>query len=118
MEAEAQRPKPYAGKTILLVSHKGKVDSAKTNANGTISLKLKEGSYRLIESWRYYKRSPDGSDIKRFQDSCLKAEWTKEFEIIVVRKKRATIIPKQDIVENCPWRMPCLKESEMPPMPE
>jgi hypothetical protein len=118
MEADAQTPKAYAGRTILVVSDKGKVDSAKTNANGSVSLKLKQGSYRLLESWRYYRQSPDGSDINRFVDSCLRLEWSKEFETIVVRKKKATIVPKMEIIEQCPWRTPCLKESEMPPMPE
>src|SRR4051812_22262680 len=59
IEAEAKKEKPYAKKTIILVSSEGKIDSIKTNSSGIIKYKLKPGNYKLFESWRYYKTSPN-----------------------------------------------------------
>jgi hypothetical protein len=118
MAAEAEKPKPYARKTIITVSGDGRIDSARTNNSGLLTLRLKPGSYKLFESWRYYQRSPDNSSLENYNDSCLKSEWNKEIKTIVIKGKNLKIIKGNDIYEFCPWSLPCLKESSMPPMRE
>src|SRR5581483_9411013 len=63
MEADAQKPKPYTSKMIIIVSDKGKVDSAKTDASGLLKKKLDQGNYKLYESWRHYKSTPNGESV-------------------------------------------------------
>ena len=116
MLAEAQKPKPFANKTIIIVSAKGKADSVKTNTNGELVLKLKKGNYKIYESWRYYKKAAGGIKIADFDKECLKNEWKKEIKEIVVSKKEFKVIDKNVIVEDCPWNLPCILESAKPPV--
>ena len=115
MLAEAQKPKPFANKTIIIVSAKGKADSVKTNTNGELVLKLKKGNYKIYESWRYYKKAAGGIKIADFDKECLKNEWKKEIKEIIVSKKEFKVIDKNVIVEDCPWNLPCILESAKPP---
>ena len=55
MQEEATKPKPYANKMVIVISAAGKVDSVKSNTNGVIKLRLKRGTYKIYETWRYYK---------------------------------------------------------------
>jgi hypothetical protein len=118
MIAEAQQPKPFANKTIIIVSAKSKVDSAKTNNNGELVLKLKKGNYKIYESWRYYKQGAGGIKLADFDKECLKNEWKKEIKEITISKKEFKFIDKNVIVEECPWNLPCILESAKPPASE
>lgn len=118
MLAEAQKPKPFANKTIIIVTAKGKADSVKTNTNGELVLKLKKGNYKIYESWRYYKKGAGGLKIADFDKECLKNEWKKEIKEIIVSKKEFKVIDKNVIVEDCPWNLPCILESAKPPASE
>ncbi len=118
MLAEAQKPKPFANKTIIVVSKKGRADSAKTNTNGELVLKLKKGSYKIYESWRYYKKGASGLKLADFDKECLKSEWNKETKEIIVSKKEFKVIDKNEIVEECPWNLTCILESAKPPASE
>lgn len=118
IEAESKKPKPYAKKTIVILSNAGKADSVKTNSSGTLKLKLKPGTYKLFEAWRYYKASPNGMPLADFDAECLKTEWQKEIILITVAAKTSSCTPKNDIVTFCPWAIPCMLESSRPPMPQ
>jgi len=116
--ADAAKPKPYANKTLVFVSAKGKIDSVKTNNNGEFSAKLKVGTYKLFEAWRYYKKAAGGLAVSDFDGECLKAEWKKEIKEIIVTKKETKISDKNEIIEICPWNLPCILESHRPPARE
>ena len=65
----------------------GKIDSAKTNDAGVLNIKLKVGTYKLFEAWRFYKKATGGLVVSDFDGECLKNEWKKEIKEIVVTKK-------------------------------
>ena len=114
MEEDAKKPKPYAHKTIIIISEKGKIDSVKTDGEGTFKKIVKYGKYKLYESWRYYKKTPDGSSIVEFDSACLKKEWKKEFKIITITKEKITEEIKFELIEKCPSMVPCVLEKYIP----
>lgn len=116
--ADAEKAKPYANKTIIIVSAKGKIDSAKTNDAGFLNIKLKVGTYKLFEAWRFYKKATGGLVVSDFDGECLKNEWKKEIKEIVVTKKENKISEKNEIIEICPSNLPCVLESRRPPARE
>lgn len=116
--AQATKSKPYADKMVMIVSQKGKVDSVKTDANGTFKTTLKAGTYRVFEAWRYYKKATGGMLVGDFDAECLKKEWKKEIKEIIVTKKETKVLDKNEIVEVCPWDLPCIIDSHKPPRPE
>ena len=118
MQADAQKAKPYSNKTLVVVSAKGKVDSAKTNAEETFKINLKPGTYKLFEAWRYYKKAAAGLAVNDFDKECIKTEWKKEIKEIVVTKTEIKITDKNEIIEICPWNLPCILESHKPPAHE
>src|SRR5687768_12514434 len=74
IEEEARKPKPLSGKTIMLVKD-AEIDSVRTDKNGMMKKKLRNGEYKLLESWRYYHGTPDGSEMSNYDRDCLKNEW-------------------------------------------
>ncbi len=115
MEHEAEKPKSYSGKTIVIVSESGKIDSVKTDKDGSFKRSLKYGKYKLFEAWKYYKTTPDGTAISLFDKACLDLEWKKEFRSISVTKTKTSEEEKYQINLKCPWSVPCLLEQNMPP---
>lgn len=115
MEKDAQTPKPYTNKTVVIISESGKIDSVKTDASGVIKLKLKAGTYKLYETWRFYKKTPDNTDLIRFEADCLKEEWAKEFQILTVTKKSFSTQEKLNITEFCDYQIPCFIHNYKPP---
>jgi hypothetical protein len=118
IQAEAEKDRPYSKERIIMVSETGKVDSLKTEKSGILKLKLKPGNYKLYEPWRYYKTTTQGLNPKDANASCLKLEWEKEILQIAVTTKGCNIVRKTDILRYCPWAIPCILESAMPPMPQ
>lgn len=112
------KPKPYANKTIVIISNKGNVDSLKTNETGFFSVKLKKGSYKVFESWRFYKKGSEGLPESNFEKDCLKIEWQKEILEIIITKKGIKITNKNKIINHCTWDLPCMHESNKPPVSE
>jgi hypothetical protein len=110
MQLEAGREKPYAGKILIIESGKKKIDSVSTDSGGMATFKLKRGSYRVLEPWRYYRSTPDGSDAGNYNEACLKQEWNREFMLIKISFKKTIIEKKMPLVRHCPWQMPCLNE--------
>jgi hypothetical protein len=110
MLREAEKPKPYSNKTVMCVSTKGRIDSAKTDENGKARFKLKKGSYLVYESWRYYLYTPFNIPIESFDRECLKSEWQKATCKIVVDRKAANVVGLHPIVVPCSWNAPCLLE--------
>lgn len=118
IEADALVPKVYANKVVIIVSSKGKVDSVKTNELGVITKKLNTGTYKLFETWRYYKKAPQHFLVSDFDKACLKDEWKKEIAEIIITKTETKIIQKNTIINACGWQLPCILENKKPPMPE
>jgi len=119
MEAEAQKPKPYAHKTVIIVSENGKVDSVKSNEAGIIKKKLIAGKYKLYESWRYYKSTQTGDPLSEFDKSCLEEEWKRYFMEVTVTKSKLTQKSDNPIILNCSWDAPCMLEThKVPKRPE
>lgn len=109
--AEAEKPKPYANKTVIVVLlQTGKADSAKTNPEGVLKLKLKKGDYKLYEPWRYYKSNQNGEPMAGFDKDCLKSEWEKQTFDAEVTRKGVKVTEVNPIVRECGWRQPCLIE--------
>lgn len=115
MEEEAQKPKPYAGKTIILISESGKIDSAKTDDKGVFKKKISPGKYNVFESWKYYKKTLNGISINSFDKNCLESEWKKPFMTIIYSKKSVSIESKEPIILYCDYNTPCILEKHMPP---
>ena len=118
MLAEAEKSKPYADKMIIIVSCKGKADSVKTDATGSFKIDLKVGKYKVFEAWRYYKKAAGGMLVSDFELKCLKKEQKKETKEIIVTKTETKVNDKNEIVEVCPWNLPCILESHKPPQRE
>lgn len=118
MLAEMLKPKPYVDKKMIVVSGKGKAYKVKTDAKGGFKIKLPQGTYKVMESWRYYQQSPNAGVLQHFDKACLKLEWEKETMQISVTKDQVIVTPKNEIIFYCDWAYPCLLESHIPPMPE
>ncbi len=116
--AEAQKPKPYAGRKLILVSKTGKVDTVTTDLNGKLKLKLKKGEYHLFEAWRFYKLTYNGAPVEQFDKTCLIKEWEKATVEISVTRKKTKITFKNELQNYCDWSTPCLLETHMPPLRE
>lgn len=115
MEAETKKAKPYANKIIVWVSAKGKIDSAKTNAEGLLQVKLKKGTYSFYESWRYYLSTPGDLDISNFDKTCMLEEWQKVTTLVSVTRKEIKIVPKNEIRSYCSFSFPCLLQNNVAP---
>lgn len=115
MEEEAEKPKPYAAKTIIFINESGKIDSAKTDANGVFKKKLSYGKYNVFESWKYYKKTLNGTPIGSFDKNCIESEWKKQFMTINCSKKSVNIESKEPIILYCDYNTPCILEKHMPP---
>jgi len=111
--ARYEKPLPYINKKLILVSANGKTDSVKTNSKGILKIKLKPGSYKLYEPWRYHKKTPDGNDISYFDLECLTQQWEKVDITIDTKKKKQNIIIDLDPV-FCPHEIPCIKNPNLP----
>ncbi len=114
MEEDARKAKPYANKSIIIISEKGKADSVKTDKDGSFKKTLKIGKYKLYEAWRYYKKTPDGSSMTEFDLACLKLEWQKEFKVINITKEKIMEEEKFEINAKCPYSSPCVLEKYLP----
>lgn len=111
--AQYEKPIPYANKKLIIVSSNGKVDSTTTTSKGYLKVRLKPGTYKLYEPWRYHKQTPNGSDIKNFDKDCLQKQWDKIDVIIDAQKKRQQIT--MDIDDTyCPHTLPCVLNPQMP----
>jgi len=118
MQEEAEKPRPYANRKMILISSKGKVDTVMTDDNGVLKFKAKRGKYALLEPWRYYKRTFSYAPNEQFDAGCLEKEWKKETCSITVTWKEAAFEFKNELIEFCDWSIPCLKEAHAPPIRE
>lgn len=115
IEKEASTPKPFAGKTFIILSEKKKIDSVRTDDKGLLTIKLKKGSYRIYEAWRYNLETPGHADIMQFDRTCLLAEWEKVYATLIVEKKKFRHQVLNPIVDFCEGQYPCLNSVEVPP---
>lgn len=109
IQEDAAKPKPYINKTVVLISERGKVYSVQTNSLGVIQIKLKKGTYKLYEAWRYSKSNMNGDAKTNYDEECLKNEWKNESYQIRVTKEGYDIKEVNQIINYCDWNVPCLK---------
>jgi hypothetical protein len=114
IEEDAAKPKPYANRTIVLVKN-AEIDSARTDGKGMLRTKLRSGEYRLMESWRYYHGTPDGSPMENYDRNCLKEEWEKEFATLKIAGSKQVFVRKYEITDFCDRQRPCILESALGP---
>ncbi len=106
-------PIPCPHKKFVLVSANGKICTVTTNSKGYLKVKLKAGSYKGYEAWRYNKKTPDGTDAKNFDMECLKAAWGKvDITIDTQKKAQAIVIDIDDTY--CQHNIPCLLNPQYP----
>jgi hypothetical protein len=118
MEQDAQKRKVYANKTIVYISSRGKLDSATTNSEGKLQLKLRKGTYSLYEQWRYNMDTPNNYPIESFDRECLKIEWEKMVYKLEVGRRNVSLKEINTILIPCSWQTPCLingKDGIVPP---
>jgi hypothetical protein len=115
MQAQSEKNKPYPNHTLVFVSEKGKIDSARTTNNGELTIKLRKGTYSVIEAWRFNLYTPEDLPIDAFDRECLKQEWVREYGKLVLDKKTEVFTRLNPIVKFCAWRAPCLLQQEVPP---
>jgi hypothetical protein len=116
MEKEAATPKPLIGATFIWLSEDGRSDSVRTDSEGKLHLKLKKGSYKIYEAWRYRLDTPNNLPIENFDKLCLRAEWEQSTFQVTVTKKKYDYRILQPIVKVCDWSLPCLQgEVPVPP---
>lgn len=111
--AQYDKPRPFANKKLVIVSATGKTCKATTNSKGYLKIKLKPGSYKVYEAWRYNKQTPDGTDAKNFDAECLKQSWEKVDITINTQKKAQTIEVAVDDA-YCQHTIPCLLNPQIP----
>lgn len=111
--SQYEKPRPFANKKLVIVSENGKACKVKTNTNGFFKAKLKPGMYKIYESWRYSKQTPDGSDMKNFDSECLKTTWEKVDGTLKVEIKSWTSEITIDEA-YCPHTIPCLLNPQYP----
>jgi hypothetical protein len=114
MLEEARKKRPYANRTLIYISESGKTDSAKTNAKGELKVKLKPGTYKFYEAWRYYKKTPDGAPIEDYFEGCLDNYWSKELTSVSIIKKTVKISHHYELAEICYRLHQCIK-NRIPP---
>ena len=112
MEAQQSLAVPYANKKLIYVSDKNKIDTITTDANGYLKIKLKVGTYRFFEPWKYYKKIPHGENESNIKMDCIALEWAKADLQIAVSK--TTVITNNLIYPVCPYRFPCLIKKHLP----
>ena len=117
IEAESRKPKPYANRTMIIISDKQKVDSVKTDQYGAFKLKLKKGKYKMYEAWKYYKSTPTGDPLSSYDKVCLENEWKKDCMNIKISRSSISI-DSCILIEHCPWNVPCISEQHLPPRRE
>jgi hypothetical protein len=115
MENGASKPRAYADRSVIIISEKGKIDSVRTNSEGVLKKKLRAGSYKLFEPWRYNLFTPENLPIDAFDRECLKNEWQKQMFQVTISKEEVKTISVTPIIFFCPWAAPCLLQQEVPP---
>lgn len=118
MIAEAQKTKPYANHTLVLINAKNKACKVKTDKDGVLQIKLKDGKYKIKEVWRHQKSTPSGAPLAHFDKECLKPEWEMVALEITVLNGKPSVLVINDIVVPCAWAYPCLLEAHRPPVAE
>lgn len=112
--AQAEKPQMLTSQKIYFKNIKtNKLDSVTTNQIGEVNKLLKSGTYLLIEPWRHLKQTPDGDILSKYDENCLKSEWTKSFYTLTVTKK-TTKLQTININYDCPHNFPCLLEIHKP----
>lgn len=118
MLEDAKKEKKYSDMEVMLVSAKNKMIKAKTDAEGKLNVKVPYGTYKLFEAWRYNKKTPNGEDLKEFDENCLKAEWEKSFMTVEFTKTKTAQKSDGPIIMFCSPNAPCLRADNHIPQRE
>ncbi len=112
--AQSEKPQLLTSQKIYFINAKtNKLDSVTTNQMGEVSKVLKSGTYLLIEPWRLLKQTPDGDISSKYDENCLKTEWTKSLYTLIVTRK-TTKLQTININYVCPHNFPCLLDIHKP----
>ena len=115
LQEKVEKNKPYTNRTLVFVSDKGRIDSARTDSQGNLAIKLKKGNYTLFEAWRFNLYTPEDLPIDAFDRECIKQEWMRPYGSLVLDSKTMVFKKLNPIIKYCAWRVPCLLEREIPP---
>jgi hypothetical protein len=113
--AEAEKERPLDKHTFYVYKKNKCIDSIKTDDNGIVNLNFKAGSYTLLESWKHFKKSPDGP-ITSYDKKCLKKAWcTPNYKIIIKTEKDFKLNLCQEVIKGtCFYKFPCLLQRLLP----
>jgi hypothetical protein len=114
MVEESKKEKPLTNTKFYVYRDNKCIDTIKTNENGTVIVRLEAGTYFLFETWKQFKRTPDGSPKTDFFADCLKKAWAQpNYKLTVVEGDM-----KMDYYEvsasRCPNQYACLKVRHLP----
>ena len=116
MVAESEKDKPLDNHTFYVYRKNKCIDSLKTNENGIATVNYKAGTYCLVEAWKRFKKTPDGSPLKDYDKACLKKEWAKpNYKLTLTSDKDFKLELNQTVIKGiCFYKYPCLLVRHMP----
>jgi len=113
-EAESKKEKPLTNYKFYVYRDNKCIDTIKTNENGIAIVRLAAGTYFLFETWKQFKRTPDGSPMKDFFADCLKKAWTKPNYKITIAEGDFKMDYYEVSAGRCPNQYSCLKVRHLP----
>jgi hypothetical protein len=111
---ELKEEKALANCKLYLYLNNKCVDSIKTNEEGMVIVKLSPGTYSIFESWKHFKKTPDGSSINDFYKDCLAKEWLKPNYKLTIFEDDMNMIYYEVSAGRCPNQYACLKVRHLP----
>lgn len=92
------------------------IDSVLTNNDGKIILNYKAGTYNLLEDWKHFKKTPDGSPLNEYDKTCLKKEWSKSnYKLTIITTTNFKLELVDIIIKGkCFYKYPCLIKRHLP----
>ena len=114
--AELEKEKPLSQQIFYVYLKNKCIDSIKTNDSGSVSIKYKAGRYYLIEGWKHFKKTPNGSPISYYDNACLRKEWLKPNYKLTISNKNPAKLEYLNSVNRaqCDYMYPCIIVRHLP----
>lgn len=112
--AEVQKEAPLAKWKFYVYKDNICVDTIHTNDSGKVIVKYFPGTYYLFESWKQFKKTPDGSPMKDFFKDCLVKEWAKPNYKLNISEEDFTMDYYEVSASRCSNQLACLKVRHLP----
>lgn len=122
MLAQLKMPKPDAGRLLFIKSGKENVEaitaikSFTTDSLGNFKIKLKKGTYCIIEAYKSKSFVTQKNDsVSKWDSKCLFENYSQcDYQFTVTNKNIDNV--NINFFKPCPWAKPCLQYSgPMPP---